>query len=119
MPIFSKDKRGLNISILIVHVLFLLLRKKYDEIIDRVDALSQYKHRHLRDDASMRSNFFINMLLQVPKRDFHPRAAERHAEPWIKKLQQTPINIAEQGIEVEVIPYEALWDMVIDILERK
>lgn len=116
MPLFSKDKRGINISILIIHILFLLQQKKYNKIIDRVDALRQYTHRYLRKDDTYRSNCFIQMLLQVSRADFNRIRAERYAKPYREKLSLVPMNLANQGLEVEIIPYEDLWEMVLDLL---
>lgn len=117
IPIYTKDKRGLNIAILIVHVLILLQQKKYTQIIDRVDALNQYCHRHLRRDDTFRSNCFIKMLLQIPKADFNRLRAVRYAQPYLLKLGSMPIKISDQSIEVELIPYEALWEMTLELLD--
>lgn len=117
IPIYSKDKRGLNISILIVHVLFLLHKNKKGEIIDRVDALNQYCHRYLRKDETYRSNCFIKMLLQAPKADFNKIRTKRYAEKYYEKLLENPIDISEQGVEIEIIPYEILWDITLELLD--
>lgn len=116
IPIYSKDKRGINISILIVHVLLLLQQRKYSKIIDRVDALNQYCHRYLRRDDTFRANCFIKSLLQMPKSDFNRIRTERYAAKYISKLNTMPLNIADQGIEVEIVPYEDLWEMVLNLL---
>ena len=117
IPIYSKDKRGINIAILIVHVLFLLQQRKFSQIIDRVDALNQYCHRYLRRDDTFRANCFIKMLLQMAKADFNRIRTERYAEKYKAKLESMTLNVADGGIEVEVIPYEDLWDLVLDLLD--
>ncbi len=117
IPIYAKDKRGFNISILVVHVLFLLLQKKYNQIIDRVDALNQYCHRHLRRDDTFRSNCFVKMLLQLAKANFNKKRAERYVQPYLRKLHSMPVTFLDQAIEVEIIPYEKLWSMVLELLD--
>jgi hypothetical protein len=117
IPIYSKDKRGINISILIVHVLLLLQQRKFLKIIDRVDALNQYCHRYLRRDDTFRANCFIKMLLQMAKADFNRIRTERYAEKYKVKLLTVPLNVADHGIEVEIIPYEHLWEMVLELLD--
>ena len=37
-PVFSKDKRGINVSILLMHISYLLQRRDYSSIIDRIDS---------------------------------------------------------------------------------
>lgn len=117
IPIYSQDKRGLNISILIIHTLFLIQQNKYSEIIDRTDALNQYCHRYLRKDETFRSNCFIKMLLQLPKANFNRIRTQRYAENYFTKLESVPLSIIQQGIEIEIIPYEKLWNIILDLLE--
>ena len=117
VPLYSKDKRGVNVSILVVHVLLLLSQRKFTKIIDRVDALNQYCHRYLKKDNTFRSNCFIKMLLQMARADFNRVRTERYADKYRKKLEAVPLNVASQGIEVEVIPYEDLWEIVLSLLD--
>ncbi len=117
VPLYTKDKKGLNIAILIIQVLFLLQQRKYSQIIDRVDALKQYCYRYLKKDDTFRSHCFIRMLLQMPRADFNRIRTERYAEPFLTKLRSVPIAVSEQSIEVEVIPYEDLWKMTLELLD--
>ena len=117
IPIYSKDKQGINISILVVHVLLLLQQRKFLKIIDRVDALNQYCHRYLRRDDTFRANCFIKMLLQMAKADFNRIRTQRYAEKYKIKLFSMPLHVADHGIEVEIVPYEHLWEMVLNLLD--
>ncbi|MFK8005225.1 MAG: hypothetical protein AB8H03_02595 [Saprospiraceae bacterium] len=119
VPTYSSDKRGHNIPILIIQVLFLLQQKKYNRIIDKVEALNAYCYRHLKKDDTFRSNCFIKMLLLLPKCDFHRIAVERKSKILRKKLQSVPLEIARQSAEIEIVPYEDLWEIVIDMLDAK
>lgn len=117
IPIYEKDKRGLNVAILIVHILFLLHKKQYDKIIDRTDSLKQYSYRYLRKDDTFRANCFIKMLVQLPRAGFKRDLTIRYTARYREKLSTVPINVTEQGIENEIIPYEHLWDIILDLLE--
>ena len=118
IPIFSKDKRGYNITVLIIQILILLQQKKYDQLTDRIEAIEKYTSRYLRNDENFRSNCFIKMLLQIPKRNFHRVAVLRHAKPYIKRLATVPLEKSKQSYEIEIIPYEHLWEYALDSLER-
>ncbi|MBK7406905.1 MAG: hypothetical protein IPJ40_01815 [Saprospirales bacterium] len=84
VPTFSRDKRGVNISIIIIQTLFLLHKREFGQIIDRVEALNMYRHRYLRRDDTFRSNCFIQMLLQVPAANFNRIATVRRTQnSWI------------------------------------
>lgn len=118
VPSYSKDKQGLNISILILQVLFLLHQKQYGKIIDRTEALRTYTHRYLRRDETFRSNCFIKMLMQLPKANFHRAAVERKTKELREKLSSVGI-IQNQSAEVEIVPYEVLWEFVLESLDNK
>lgn len=119
VPTYSADKRGYNIPILIIQVLFLLQQKKYNRIIDKVEALNVYCYRHLKKDDTFRSNCFIKMLLLLPKCDFHRVAVERKSKVLRAKLASVPLEIARQSAEIEIVPYEDLWEIVLEMLDDK
>jgi len=116
-PIFSKDKRGMNIPILIIQTIFMIHQKKYGEAIDRIDAIQKYCSRYLVQDDTFRSNCFIKMLLQIPKANFHQVAVERKVEKYLERLRDFPLNLSSQSHEIEIIPYESLWTMVLETLD--
>lgn len=82
-----------------------------------MDALKQYSYRYLRKDETLRTNLFIKMLNSMVKADFNRIRTERYVEPLWEQLRSVPINISEQGIEVEILPFEQLWPMVLEMLE--
>ena len=119
VPHFSLDKRGYHVPILIVQMLILVQEGKYEDPLDRIEAIEKYSTRYLRRDSNFRSNCFIKMLLQVPKRNFHRVAVERHAKTYVAKLEEEPINKTNQSFEMEIIPYEHLWEYVLESLDNK
>lgn len=117
VPIFSSDKRGMNINILIIQVLFLLKRKEYSKVIDRADALKTYCSTYLRKDENFRSNCFIKMLLLLPKNAFVKAAVLRKAEKYVKLLEENPLRESNQHPDNEICPYETLWEGVLRYLK--
>ena len=112
-PIFSKDKRGLNVAILTVQFLFLLQQKKYNKAIDRLEAIEKYCTRYLNKDDTIRSYYFIKMLLTIPTASFNNKRVIRHAERYHRKLEGVPLETAHQVHKIEIIPYEKLWSFVL------
>ncbi|MBK6666998.1 MAG: hypothetical protein IPG48_12860 [Saprospiraceae bacterium] len=119
VPFHSKDKSGQNITILVIQILFLLLDNKYNKIIDKIDTLTQYTYRYLNKDDTFRSNCFIKMLLQMVKADLHPIRTKTYTESLSKKLENSHLIIDERSAQVEIIPYDFLWEMIIELLEIK
>lgn len=116
-PLFARDKRGMNIPILIIQILFMVQQQKYDEAIDRIEAIEKYSSRYLRKDDTYRSNCFIKMLLEIPKSSFHRAAVLRKSGKFRKKLEEVPLDVANQTHEIEIIPYEDLWEMAVHTLD--
>lgn len=116
-PIFSKDKSGINIAIIVIKLLLLLQERRFAQVLDEVQAVEQYCYRHLRGDHTQRSYFFLKMLLHVPTSGFDPAVIASKAARFLDKLRGGPMQIAYQTHEIEVIPYEALWDIVMESLQ--
>lgn len=119
VPTFSRDKRGMNIAIIILQILFTIGRHHYNQSIDSIEALERYCSRYLRRDDTFRSNCFIKMLLQIPIYGFQRRQVEHNAGVYMEKLQTMPLAEAPQGPDLELIPYEDLWPMVLDSLGKR
>lgn len=119
IPIFSRDRQGMNIPILIAQILLLIVERDYEASIDRIGAIEKYCSRYLKQNDTLRSNVFIKMLLQIPLASFHKEALVRKTSKLLKILQETPVEISNQAYEIEIIPYEVLWEMLISSLDRK
>ena len=120
VPLFSRDKQGMNVAILIVQILFLIVKKRYKEAVGRIDSVNKYRVRYLyRDKALRRSNYFVKMLIQIPLCGFHKAAVLRKSEKYHKQLKAIPLEVANQTYGIEIIPYEDLWDFVLESLEPR
>ncbi len=106
VPIYSQDKQGLNITIIVIQVLFLIKRRKYGALIDKWEALRKYSSRYLKKDHTFRSACFLKMILMLPTHNFHPAAIERHTSGLLKRLRAYPES------DIEIVPYERLWGTV-------
>ena len=117
VPLFAKDKRGYNIPILIIQVLFLLRQGSHDAVIERLDAISRYIIRHFHQGEHFRTNCFIKMLNQLPKSFFRRKELERRTANHFRQLQNLPLVMAREAHEIEIIPYEDLWELVLEGLK--
>ncbi|MCC7505634.1 MAG: hypothetical protein IT259_10045 [Saprospiraceae bacterium] len=119
IPTYAQDKRGMNIPILIIQILFLTYEQEYGQTIDRIEAIEKYCSRYLKQNDTFRSNCFIKMLLQMPAASFHQEAVLRKAEKLLDQLRSVPLEIANQTHEIEIIPYEDLWEMAVNALQNQ
>lgn len=120
IPTFSRDKSGMNIPILIIQILIMIARKEYTAAIDRVEAIEKYCSRYLKKgDETFRSNCFIKMLLQIPAFGFHREAVVRNTKHLRDQLHLVPLGASGQAHEIEIIPYETLWELAVNTLENR
>lgn len=115
-PIFSKDKKGMNIPILIIQILFTLKDKKYNQTLLSIENIDRYCSRYLRQGETFRSNCFIKMLLAIPACNFHKEAVMRKTAKLRQRLETQSGNYPRA--EIEIIPYEQLWEFVLESLNN-
>jgi len=119
VPMFTRDKRGYNVSILVIQILYMLEKGEYTGIINRSEALNVYCSRYLRKDDSYRSNCFLKMLLTMVKEDFVYERTRQMAQKYLRKLQAGDTEGNTIVNEWEIIPYEILWEKVLNRLHNK
>lgn len=116
IPILSKDKKGLNVAILIAQFLLLLREKRYDEMIDRAESLYKYGVRYLQEENTRRSFYFIKLIILVVNSSFQREIAREAGKSYVNLLKDSPFTEAKQLHQLEIIPYEILWEMIIAAL---
>ncbi|MCB9291567.1 MAG: hypothetical protein H6559_00310 [Lewinellaceae bacterium] len=113
VDLFSRDKQGANIPVVILEILSLIRNGRKGALIDKAEAYKQYAHRNLRGETTFRSNQFMKMLLQVPAGRFKRVVVERRAKPYMAKL----LSHGVEAVEVEMVPYMLLWEKVLELLD--
>lgn len=113
VPVYSKDKRGMNINLLIIQILFHLQRRQFGRIIDKTKAIQHYATRYLYDDSTLRSNCLIKMILVAEKYKFNGMLVEKRTADLLDKMSAAPIR----DIDVEPVKYEVLWEKVLQLLK--
>ena len=107
----------MNIPVLVFQIITLISKNRHDEAIARIEAVEKYRTRYLRNESSYRSNFFIKMLMTIPAQGFRKKAVVRHTTKYLTKLASASFDFANTSGDIEIIPYEDLWEMVLDTLQ--
>ena len=117
LPEYSRDKRGHNVAILVLQVLYFLRERNLEAVLLRMERLRKYQQRHLHEPAVLRSRLFLRLLQVIVERNFDaPQAAER-GKAMLQQLRDTSPP-GEAFAEVEIIPYEHLWELVLGLLRE-
>ena len=115
VPVNSKDKSGFNFAIRIIEILFHAARKDYNLIFSKMDALRIYRSRYLNDNTYKRNHLFLGALLKAEKSGFDGK--EMAKADW-QELKELRIPNKYLIADWEIIPYETLWDIFVELAKR-
>ena len=115
VPDYGRDKQGYNVAILILQFLYYLRAHDIEALLARLEGLRKYQQRHLRDAATLRSQLFFRLLLLTVKEDFNAKVSEKKGQALLTRLREAP-QPGEAFAEIEIIPYEDLWTITLEIL---
>ena len=119
LPLYSQDKRGANIPVLILQTLFLLTEKRYSEFEKRTEALRKYRQRNLHAESThVRTDCFMHLLESISKNRYHLKRIQKDAEKWLAKMRMSPTNILDYNYELEIVPYERQWEWALEVLRK-
>ena len=115
LPEYSRDKSGQNVAILVLQLLHQLRQHNLDEAAVRLERLRKYQQRHLHDEHSQRSRLFLRLLRGLADTSLDAAKARKRGQAVFDTLVSTPPP-GDAFAEVEIIPYEHLWELVLQEL---
>lgn len=118
LPEFTKDKAGQNIAILVLQLLHHMRDGNFEESMVRLERLRKYQQRHMTGSGMLRSRLFLRLLRVIVDNGFNAKASAAAGKALWQTLQNTNPP-GEADAEVEIIPYEHLWSIILDILREQ
>ncbi len=110
--LYPKEQRIFTVLMVIAQILFFLEKKSYNAVVERIERLKNYANRQLKKEEYFRAIQFIRLLQQLAKADFTPSRIS-NSEKYLKKLEETPFFFRGLISELEIVPYEKLWKMIL------
>lgn len=117
VPIYTKDKQGYNVPILVMHILLLLERGDLDAITRRMEALKSYRSRYLRAKTNRHSALFFKLLMIMEANSFDHDIISKKGEKYHQQLKNSPSAYTEVHEGVQILSYAWLWDRVLERLQ--
>lgn len=111
--IYTKDKAGMNVAIIVFQLIYLLAKREYGKVIDKSEAISKYCSRYLNEEHTIRSYYFIRALLTLASAGDYNEEKRKKAASYRAKFAGAGEAGVVQTFQIEIIPYEKLWDIVI------
>ncbi len=120
MSLYGQDKRGANIPVLILQMMFLLLENNTEAYYNRIEALRKYRKRNLEPSSEhFRTDCFIR-LLELPLKFPHDmEQLVEAAQPLLDKLSIASNDVLDRTFEIEVVPYETQWEWVLHVWKQR
>jgi hypothetical protein len=112
IPDYSRDKRGHNVAILVIQVLYFLRQGDLEAVLLRAESLRKYQQRHLREAANLRTRLFLRLLLLIIDEEFDASRSADRGKTLLQQLRESAPP-GEAFAEVEIIPYETLWELAL------
>jgi hypothetical protein len=113
VPLTSRDKAGYNFSILVAQIILLVNMGDADRLYDLKQSFRLYLYHYIKKNKHPRHYYFGRMLRFLFSDNFNPVKAAQKAQPHLMNLKKQKSNISILE-ETEVIPYETLWQMLMD-----
>ncbi len=110
--LYPKEQRVLTIHMLIAQILFLLDNNNQVQATEKVDRLRSYISKHLEGPEHYRMIQFIRLLNQLSKADFQINNLE-NMEKYYNRLIEQPFFYRGLLTEMEVVPFEKLWNHIL------
>ncbi len=115
LEISEKDKSGLNISVLFVDIAFELIRGNANQITERFETIQKYLQRYAEEEGKGRVYSYAKLLELGIKYDWRVKKLQgEEFEPPLYHLQTTQVDILNMRFEIEVLPYEEIWEFLME-----
>ena len=114
--LYPKDQRIFTVHMVVAQILFFLEKKGHNAVIERIDRLKNYANRQLKKEEFFRAIQFIRLLQQLSKADFRVEDLS-NVDKYYNRLVEVPFFYRGIISELEVIPYEKLWNLILKRLQ--
>jgi len=119
VPEARHDKHGMNVAILIAQILHYLDVGNRAAIIDKMEALGTYRSRYLVASRTQASSIFFKLLRIMENNSFYYDIVEKKGRRYHHILKTEKFEIVDLEQEMQVVPYEWLWDRVLERLKAQ
>lgn len=115
-PQFDKDNAGLNVALLILQFTS-NLNTNFEILLEKIKAMDDYTTKHLNNSFSKRTKTFCKLLRKVVVYHGDHETILAKCKYLQNKLYTSQVA-GNVFIDVEVVPYELLWENVLERLEK-
>jgi len=117
LPYYTQDKQGFMVAIMILEFVDLMKKDRLDVALAKLPNTEKYIYRYLNDNPeSQREKLFLKLITIIVESSFNPALAAKKGEKYYTRLKGTP-EPGDAFAEIEIIPYEQLWEILLKNME--
>ncbi len=105
-------------NLIIIELLYHLATKNHEKYFRKTELLESYITTHFKAHKYKRTRYFLRMLKAVVKGNYHHDIVPIYAAKQLTKLKAAQSELNSEVIELELIPYEMIWQEVLALLKR-
>ncbi|MCJ8167429.1 hypothetical protein MKJ04_21490 [Pontibacter sp. E15-1] len=113
-----KDKAGFNLSLFILNIIDSFAVQDDFNFEQQAERIRKYVLKYMRGEKAERPRYFLRLLLLAIHNDLDEVRTKAASKNLFAKLSNTPAP-GDAFAEVEIIPYEHLWETVLSILRKR
>lgn len=113
--IFAKEHRAFTIQMVIAKTLSAYMSRSFLLCAENIERLKTYANRQSKSDDNQRVTIFIKLLIQLVKSNFNSKFLSGH-EKYLDQLNARPMHDHGQEFDLEIYPYEKLWNLLVSKL---
>ena len=113
---YPKEYVGYNIAVLAIRFMYFLNDGDLNGLSITLTEIAKFNSSHLDKRSNYRNSIFIRLINLVLENDFNYDLVSSKSENYVDKLQTTYIP-QDKYTDLEVFPYELMWDEVLRILK--
>lgn len=111
----SKDKRGYNLHLVILRLLFQTLYSNEDSASEG-NKMMVYFQRHLKPLENHRTGIFYKSLARIAASGYEERYTQKRSTLFYERMPNA--HNGQQYDQCELIPYERFWEWILNIVTK-
>jgi hypothetical protein len=115
--LYPKDQRIFTVHFVVAQIMYYLDKSNYSAVTERIDRLKNYANRQLKPEEYYRAINFIRLMQQLAKAEYQIEELS-NVDKYYNRLIETPFYFRGMVQEMEVIPYEKLWNMMLKSVRK-
>ncbi|MEM0991845.1 MAG: hypothetical protein AAF847_14805 [Bacteroidota bacterium] len=117
--LYPKTERILMVHHIIVQILFLMEENRFSKARKLILQLKGHINRQLRKEEYFRTIQFIRLLQQLQKANFEVSSLSNTEKYLLRIREEEPFFYRGLLMEIEIIPYENIWEIILERLSSK